>query len=158
MGRIEKAESILSLIDFEVKMTEVISKRNIFISTGSEPIDAVIKGFRFGELVVIGARPAMGKTKFLLKSALRISQNVPVLYCSIENIGRKVLNQIISLKKDGGKSFSFDHVRKSDFKIDLEKEELLVSDCIFDSMEEYLLLFAHHIINDGVKVIAIVAS
>ena len=80
---------------------------------------------------------------------------MPVLYCSIENIGRRVINQIISLKKDGGKSFFIDHVRNSDFKVDLEKEEILVSDDIFDSMEEYILLLAHHIVNDGVKVIAI---
>ena len=153
MKRITKGERIDMLLQNERERAE--TSRNFDTSTGTKPVDAVIGGFKFGELVVIAARPAMGKTKFLLRSLLRISAKVPVLYCSLDNNKRRIANKVISLKKDGGLSFFIDHIGKYESQVKLENERLFVSDSIFDSMEEYLLLLLHHIVNDDVKVIAI---
>jgi replicative DNA helicase len=155
MGRIKKAERITSMLAYEIEMSKIVHDRDVYITTGVLPVDAVIKGFRYGELILIGSRPVMGKTKYLLKSLLRISKKVPVLLCSLENNSRRVANKIISLKKDGGVSFFLDHIGKSDFVVDLNEEKLFITDCIFESMEEYILLIVQHIVNDGVKVIAI---
>lgn len=155
MSRIENAQRITSLIQSEVELNKLFESRKDFITSGMEPVDAAIKGFRLGELIYIGGRPAMGKSKYLLKSLLRISQNVPVLLYSVENGCRRVANKIISLKQDGGESFFMDHVGKSNIDVDLSNEELYVSDIIYDSIEEYLLFFIKHILERKVKVIAI---
>ena len=140
---------------FKKKLSEHKNNHSFNITTGNKVVDSIIGGFRYGELIVIGARPSMGKTKYLLKSALEISKSVPVLFYSLESNEKRIMNKLISLKKDGGVTFFIDHIGKYDTYYNFEKHELFVSDKIFDSMEEYLLLLVHHIIKDKVKVIAI---
>lgn len=50
------------------------------IKTGFKDFDATFGGFLPGEFVVIGGRPAMGKTQLLVNLALNISLTAPVLY------------------------------------------------------------------------------
>jgi replicative DNA helicase len=52
--------------------------------SGFKELDKLTGGFSFGEFVVIGGRPAMGKTQFLVTLALNISREQPVLYCSYD--------------------------------------------------------------------------
>jgi len=53
------------------------------IETGISDFDECIPLVR-GEYVVIGGRPAMGKTHLLMNLALNMSTKVPVLYCSFD--------------------------------------------------------------------------
>lgn len=48
----------------------------IHLSTGFEELDAVINGLNGGELVLIGGRPAMGKTTFALNIALNVAKGL----------------------------------------------------------------------------------
>ena len=48
----------------------------IHLSTGFEELDAVINGLNGGELVLIGGRPAMGKTTFALNIALNVANGL----------------------------------------------------------------------------------
>ena len=45
------------------------------ISTGFDELDRKLGGFRAGEVTIIGARPAMGKTSFAINLAYRIASN-----------------------------------------------------------------------------------
>lgn len=50
------------------------------IRTGFHAIDEMLGGFSSNEFLVVGGRPAMGKTQLMVNLALNISQNMPVLY------------------------------------------------------------------------------
>ncbi len=52
------------------------------ILTGYDDFDNQFRGFNFGELVIVGGRPAMGKTAFLINLAFNISTSYPILYFS----------------------------------------------------------------------------
>lgn len=153
MKKIRKGERIGVIIPSEAVKSSI--QKEVDVPTGIKAVDCLIGGLKFGELVVVGARPAMGKTKFLLRTLKSISKDVSVLFLSLENNQRKVANKLISLEKDGGESFFVDHLEKGNYASDLVHQDLFISDTIFDSIEEYLLLIVHHIVQDGVQVIAI---
>jgi len=54
------------------------------LNSGIESLDRALCGFPLGELIVLGGRPAMGKTQFLIYLSMRFSQTIPVLYFSFD--------------------------------------------------------------------------
>jgi replicative DNA helicase len=54
------------------------------IQTGWERFDKEIGGFVPGEFVVVGGRPAMGKTSLLVDLATRLSERFQILYISLD--------------------------------------------------------------------------
>jgi replicative DNA helicase len=52
--------------------------------------------FQLGEYVVIGGRPAMGKTQLLVNLALNMSANVPVLFLSYDLSDSAILKRMIA--------------------------------------------------------------
>jgi replicative DNA helicase len=54
------------------------------IQTGWERFDKEIGGFIPGEFVVVGGRPAMGKTSLLIDLAVRLSERFQILYISLD--------------------------------------------------------------------------
>jgi replicative DNA helicase len=68
------------------------------ISSGFYDLDRMLNGFRSGELIVIGARPAMGKTAFALNVAYNIaSQDKNVLFFSLEMNKKQIVPRIFSM-------------------------------------------------------------
>jgi replicative DNA helicase len=68
------------------------------ISSGFYDLDRMLNGFRGGELIVIGARPAMGKTAFALNVAYNIaSQDKNVLFFSLEMNKKQIVPRIFSM-------------------------------------------------------------
>jgi len=60
------------------------SETNNTIKTGFANLDKVIGGFSPGEFVVIGGRPAMGKTQLCVNLVLNIALKQPVLYFTFD--------------------------------------------------------------------------
>ena len=68
------------------------------VTTGYKALDEIIKGYGRSELIVIGSRRAMGKTGFMLSSALRLARHgLPVGIFSIEYPEKLLLKRMISL-------------------------------------------------------------
>jgi replicative DNA helicase len=68
------------------------------ISSGFHDLDRMLNGFRGGEFIVIGARPAMGKTAFALNIAYNIaSQGKNVLFFSLEMNKKQIVPRIFSM-------------------------------------------------------------
>jgi len=66
------------------------------IQTGFNEFDAQFCGFNSGEFVVVGGRPSMGKTQFLINLSLHISQSFPVLYITLDLSEFLLTNRFIS--------------------------------------------------------------
>lgn len=69
------------------------------ISTGFKQLDSHINGFRPGELTIVGARPAMGKTSFILGMALNVAKtNKKVLFISEDMSNVQLCARVISIE------------------------------------------------------------
>lgn len=85
--------------------------------TGIESLDASIEGTRPGELMVVAARPSIGKTAFGLQMADHVAKQVPVLLIS-EEMSRREIGSRAILSIVGGE----------DEAVDEEKAEKMLED------------------------------
>ena len=67
------------------------------IPTGFTDLDEIITGLHATELIVIGARPSVGKTAFALSIAANIaSKGAAVLFCSLEQNKAEIASRLLS--------------------------------------------------------------
>ena len=68
------------------------------ISTGFDRLDEITNGWQNSDLIIIAARPAMGKTAFVLSMArnIAISNRVPVAMFSLEMSNVQLVNRLIT--------------------------------------------------------------
>lgn len=92
------------------KIVEDISRRQddktiTGLITGFNSIDAMTSGLQKGDLIIIAARPSMGKTAFALNLANTISKSNNVAFFSLEMPAEQLLTRIISIEGniDGNK-------------------------------------------------------
>ena len=82
------------------KYAEMLENRGSVtgVPTGFSELDRRLSGLQPATLVLIAARPAMGKTSFAINIAqnVAISQNIPVLIFSLEMSKEELVNRIIS--------------------------------------------------------------
>lgn len=69
------------------------------LPTGLAALDRVLGGLPMGELIILGGRPAMGKTALLLSiMANSISnKNEPIAYFSLENSAESIMLRLLSV-------------------------------------------------------------
>ncbi|MBC7449050.1 MAG: replicative DNA helicase, partial [Hymenobacteraceae bacterium] len=98
-------EDMQSLLTKAVKELEEKSKKEgglTGVPTGLAALDAVTSGWQKSDLIIIAARPAMGKTAFSL-SVLRnaaVDHNKPVAFFSLEMSGIQLVNRLISAEAE----------------------------------------------------------
>jgi replicative DNA helicase len=68
------------------------------ISTGFRKLDENTGGFRPGELIIVAARPGMGKTSFALDAALNAVAQGPVAFFSVEMGAEQIGQRLLSKK------------------------------------------------------------
>lgn len=77
------------------------------IPTGFNDLDFKLSGFHESELILIAARPAMGKTAFVLNIAqhMSISNDIPCVLFSLEMSAGQLVNRLFALESgiDAGK-------------------------------------------------------
>ena len=67
------------------------------VSTGFRDLDKLTSGWQASDLIIIAARPAMGKTAFVLSMALNVAMhNDPVAVFSLEMSNIQLVNRLIS--------------------------------------------------------------
>lgn len=86
--------TVLQRIEEAANKTDGISG----LASGFDEIDHVTAGWQPGELIVIGARPAMGKTAFALTMLKNISidREIPTLFFSLEMSNEDLMNRVVS--------------------------------------------------------------
>lgn len=67
------------------------------IRTGFSKLDELLTGLQNGELIVLGARPSVGKTAFALNILRKIAldQKIPAAFFSLEMSGRDIISRIV---------------------------------------------------------------
>ncbi len=74
-----------------------VKEQYMGISTGFSYLDKILGGgFHRSDFIVVGARPAMGKTSFALNVARNIAKNKKVLFFSLEMSKEQLAQRIIS--------------------------------------------------------------
>jgi replicative DNA helicase len=93
-------KSVSELYSENIKSLESGNEYFSAIKTGFTDLDRSIGGFTQGELVVIGGRPAMGKTQLLVNLTLSISKSVPIMYFSFDLSESMLTSRFISCLSD----------------------------------------------------------
>lgn len=118
------------------KMKEMGNKFLIGETTGFNALDKRTTGFNAGDLVIIAARPAMGKTALVLNMALKnVEQNKGVIIFSLEMPAEQLMLRMLAAKT----SIPLQNLRKGDLDDqqwsnltgafeDLNKKKLFVDD------------------------------
>jgi replicative DNA helicase len=100
-GNIKKSsETAQSLVIQAKKKIEAISNKDGLsgIPSGFDKIDKLTSGWQESDLVIIAARPGMGKTALTLSMArnIAVNQNIPVAFFSLEMSSVQLITRLIS--------------------------------------------------------------
>ena len=89
-------KSIAALVADNIRQLDAEEHQSATIKSGFDYFDNRFGGFRKGEFVVVGGRPAMGKTQFLVNIALNIAKSFPTLFASLDMSEHALTNRFIS--------------------------------------------------------------
>ena len=89
------------VINTAIEQIEAAAKRENGLSglpTGFHKLDKLTSGWQNSDLIIIAARPAMGKTAFVLSMAknMAVDYNIPVAIFSLEMSNLQLVNRLIS--------------------------------------------------------------
>ena len=159
-GNIKKSsESAQNLVLEAKKKIEEISKREGLsgISTGFEKLDKLTSGWQPSDLIIIAARPGMGKTALTLSMARNIAvmKQIPVAFFSLEMSSIQLITRLISAetglsseKLRTGKLADHEWQQLNVKVTDLEKAPLYIDDTpslsIFDLRAKARRLSSQH--------------
>ena len=166
-GNIKKSsESAQNLVLEAKKRIEDISKREGLsgISTGFEKLDKLTSGWQPSDLIIIAARPGMGKTALTLSMArnIAVTKEIPVAFFSLEMSSVQLITRLISAetglsseKLRTGKLANHEWQQLNVKVTDLEKAPLYIDDTpslsIFDLRAKSRRLASQH----GIKLIIV---
>ena len=109
------------------KMKKLGNKYLIGQTTGFEALDKKTTGFNEGDLVIIAARPAMGKTALVLNMALKnVERGKGVIFFSLEMPAEQLMLRMLAAKT----SIPFQNLRKGD----MDDKEWSILSAAFDDL------------------------
>ncbi|MCO5233719.1 MAG: DnaB-like helicase C-terminal domain-containing protein [Chitinophagales bacterium] len=157
-----ESKSISDLVSENVNQLKSNSQNNNTIKSGFADFDKMFGGFGLGEFVVIGGRPAMGKTQLLVNLSLNISQTVPVLYFTFDLSELLLTSRFISSLSGIAVNKILQHeLTEEQKKIlsakskEIGKYKIFVNDSCNYSFSAMKAICQKHIQEDGVKVIIV---
>ncbi|GLB53537.1 replicative DNA helicase [Neptunitalea chrysea] len=100
-GNIQKSsESAMSLVlQAKKKIEEISNKEGLSgVPTGFHKLDALTSGWQPSDLIIVAARPGMGKTALTLSMArnIAVDQNIGVAFFSLEMSSVQLITRLIS--------------------------------------------------------------
>ena len=91
--------TLKELADMELERMEKMPKGSGITGTGYIDFDSMTSGFHGSDLLILAARPAMGKTAFALNLALNIArQNKAVLVFSLEMSNAQLYQRLLAIE------------------------------------------------------------
>jgi len=157
-----KTKIITELIAENIRQYDTETYQNAIIKSGFDDFDEQFGGFFPGEFVVVGGRPAMGKTQFLINLSLNISVSVPVLYVTLDwselLLTTRFISSVTHIPTTNILLHKLDYQQKRKlYNADktFKNRKLLLHDCCDNNIESLLTDCQKHIREDGVKMIII---
>ncbi len=100
-GNIKKSSETAQelVIQAKKKIEEISNKQGLSgVPSGFDKVDRITSGWQPSDLIIIAARPGMGKTALVLSMARNISvnQNIPVAFFSLEMSSVQLITRLIS--------------------------------------------------------------
>jgi replicative DNA helicase len=82
-----------------IESVEKSGGRTMGLRTGIDGLDRMINGMHGGQLLILAARPAMGKSALAAQAALNIAQStrLPVLFMALEMTAPEIAERLLSL-------------------------------------------------------------
>ncbi len=106
-----EAESLFELVEEEIKRLEIADgKAVVGVPTAYDDLDAMLGGLQKGELLILAARPSMGKTAMALNLAEQVAfggaspwsppgkRHIPVGFFSLEMSRHSLVQRLISAR------------------------------------------------------------
>ncbi len=154
--------ALQQLFDETLETIKSNLSKNIRIQTGFGSLDHITGGMYPGEFIVIGGRPAMGKTQLLVNMALNISKTHPILYFSFDLSPFLLGSRFVSaLSQIGVGRILSDNIKKKEEKKLINAREALGEHKILvnDSGSNSLTAMKSHIVScrekNDIKVVMI---
>jgi replicative DNA helicase len=92
-SKVEHSREVLSRLFDDIQSLDKLTR----INTGIDRLDKLTGGFRAGDLVIIGARPSVGKTSLATTLAIQYSrQDIGVLFASVEMPREQIMLRCLS--------------------------------------------------------------
>lgn len=90
----ETSTTLLHELEVKYNSGEITSG----IKSGFADLDSITGGFQPGELLIVAARPAMGKSAFLLSTVIKtcLNRKIPVAYFSLEMSAQLITQRLLS--------------------------------------------------------------
>jgi len=93
------------------------------LATGYEDLDRITSGFNPGELIILGARPGMGKTAFALNIAYKVAttqfnEKKSVAFFSLEMSAESIMGRLLALSSNLSQS----EIKTLNLKVDVDNE------------------------------------
>lgn len=112
----ESINHILSNVVSEIEKNTKNKGKINGLRTGFTDLDNALTGLHGGELVLIAARPAMGKTAFVLNIAnhVALEENVPVALFSLEMTSEQLVTRLVAVNS----RVEAQHLKNGDITVD----------------------------------------
>mgnify|MGYP000860846442 FL=1 len=86
------------------------------LATGFPTLDKYTNGFQKGDLIIVAARPSVGKTALAINFAKNVAKNrIPVAFFSLEMSAEQIMGRLLANESD----LSKDEIQSLDFKTSL---------------------------------------
>lgn len=161
----EPVSSILNRAIEEMQKNQMRTDGLSGVPSGFTSIDKVTLGWQPSDLIIIAARPSVGKTAFVLNMArnMAVEHNVPVALFSLEMSSLQLVNRLMisetgldSEKIKGGKKMAdYEWTQLEERLKQLEKAPIYVDDTPSLSIFEFRSKARRLVANSGVKIIII---
>jgi replicative DNA helicase len=116
-----------SLAQIEVRCEAARTGQWVGLPLGIRPLDDALRGMRPGQLIILAARPGMGKSTLAIQIILNNARSVGVLFVSLEMNRQEVLEKMIAIKA----SIPFDAIHNGVLS-DSQRERVRDSNHFFD--------------------------
>src|SRR5690554_1615038 len=157
---IKESKNISELIAQNLNQLKGNSQNSNIIKSGFTDFDKTFGGFGLGEFIVIGGRPAMGKTQLLVNLSLNISQTIPVLYFTFDLSDHLLTSRFIASilgipvnKLIQHKLTTEEKNKLSSIESELSKYKIFVNDSCNNSLTAFKTHCQKQIEENGVKAI-----
>ena len=158
----KNSNAIAGLLSESLKLLEYDNQFSHLIKTGFTELDKVIGGFSPGELIVLGARPGMGKTQMLVNLSLHISQTNPLLFFTFDLNEFMLTHRFLSALSEISLNKMLHHLLSAEEKAtlnalekDFSKYKIFINDRLNSSISALKAHCAQQIQQHNIKVVVV---